>query len=405
MTVVALRKFGSSAVLLLALVGCDSHYIDIISRPDASDPCAPLSADPCAADTRDGCAFQPNHTGCSSSNPACGAGMCASGDPFVRRSGEALFLHGKPFTFVGTVSWGIAWADDGCQISKYQSQQAALGPTFDELAAMHTTVLRFWAFQAYAGASGADFSHFDRVVDAARAAGVRLIPVLENMHVDCSSGIIPDDAWFAGGYTKPYGSYTLSYRDYVTGLVTHFRDEPTIMAWELMQEAGGNDFAALDGFAADMSARVRAAAPNQRISLGLDNGDTPATSTDGDPSNYFRLQNRSELDLIDVHDFFSPDDALPAKIARCQVIAHTLGKPIFAGATGLELVDTTAQSFQLRAEQIEQKLEAAFNAELRGFLLYDYRPGWTKAYLDFDSRAGEPLAGPGGVLDQHAPKY
>jgi hypothetical protein len=269
---------------------------------------------------------------------------------------------------------------------------------------MHTTVLRFWAFQAYAGASGADFSHFDRLVEAARAAGVRLIPVLENMHVDCSSGITPDDTWFAGGYTRPYGSYVLSYRDYVTGLVAHFRDEPTIIAWELMHEAGGSDFTALESFAADMSALVRAAAPNQLLSLGLNNGGTPATSTEGDPSNYFRLQSHSELDLIDVHDF-SAADALPAPLARCQVIAHALGKPIFAGATGLELNDTTAQSFQLRGQLMEQKLEAAFNANFRGFLLYDYLPGWTKAYLDFDSRASEPLAGPGGVLDQHAPKY
>jgi len=404
MTTISVRKVCSSSALLLALAGCDPRYIDIISQTDASDPCASLSADLCAADTRDGCAFQPNPTGCTSTNPACGAGTCASGDPFVRRSGEALFLHGAPFTFVGTVSWGLAWADDGCQIAKYKSQQAALGPTFDELAAMHTTVLRFWAFQAYAGASGADFSHFDRLVQAARAAGVRLIPVLENMHADCSSGITLDDAWFAGGYTKPYGSYALSYRDYVTGLVTHFRDEPTIMAWELMHEAGGNDFAALDGFAAEMSALVRAAAPNQLISLGLNDGGTAATSTDGDPSNYLRLQSRAELDLIDVHDFSGPD-ALPAQLARCQVIAHALGKPIFAGATGLGLKDTSAASFQLRADQIEQKLEAAFHANFRGFLLYDYVPGWTKAYLDFDSRVSEPLAGPGGVLDQHAPKY
>jgi mannan endo-1,4-beta-mannosidase len=387
---------------LLGVAGCDGRYIDIIGRAD--DPCASLSATECAADTEDGCAFQPNPTGCLPTDDACGAGVCASGDPFVRRSGEALFLHGAPFTFVGTVSWGIAWADNGCQIASYSSQQAALPPTFDELAAMHTSVLRFWAFQAYAGTSGSDFSHFDRLVTAARAAGVRLIPVLENMHIDCSSGDTLDDTWFASGYKSPYGSYTLSYRDYVAGLVAHFRDEPTIMAWELMHEASGSDFSAFDGFTDDMSTLVRNADPNHLIALGLDNGTSDATSNSGDKSNYFGLQNRPELDLIDVHDF-DVVDALPTQLARCQAIAHTLGKPIFAGATGLQLADSTAASLQLRAGQLENKLEAAFQANFRGFLVYDYVPGWIKPYYDFDTRAGEPLSGPGGVLDQHAPKY
>lgn len=399
------HAFAFAIACLLGAAGCDPHYIDVIDHEDANDPCAALAADACAANTQDGCAFQPSPTGCSSTDPGCGAGVCASGDPFVRRSGEALFLHGAPFTFVGTVSWGIAWADDGCQVSKYSSQQAALQPMFDEFAAMHLSALRVWAFQAYAGEDGRDFSHFDRLVDAARAAGVRLIFVLENMHVDCSSGSAPDDKWFAGGYESPYGSYALSYRDYVAGLVAHFRDEPTIMAWQLMHEAGGKDFTALDGFAADMTSSIRNVDPNHLIALGLDNGTSPATSADGDTSNYFRLQNHPAVDLLDAHDFVASDVFSP-QLARCREIAHALGRPIFAGASAALLAsDATPASFELRAMQISDKLQAAFAANFRGFLVYDYVPGWTRPYYDFDSRPGEPLAGPGGVIDQHAPKY
>ena len=36
-------------------------------------------------------------------------------------------------------------------------------------------MLKIWAFQSYAGTSGTDYSSFERVVDAARRAGVRLI--------------------------------------------------------------------------------------------------------------------------------------------------------------------------------------------------------------------------------------
>ena len=390
-------------VLPLALGACDTHFIDVIGRTD--DPCAALNADQCAVDTQDGCSLEPNPTGCLSTDPRCGAGVCAGGDPFVRRSGEALFLHGAPFSFLGTVSWGIAWADGGCQIGLYASQQDALGPVFDELATMHVSVLRFWAFQAYAGDGGTDYSHFDRVVARARAAGIRLLPVLENMRTDCSSGDARDDTWFATGYQSPYGSYALSYRDYVAGLVTYFRDEPTIMGWELMHEAGGTQFAALDGFAGDMTTLIRSTDPNHLIALGLNDGDTPATSSDGNPSNYFQLQNRAEVDLIDVHDFSTPDQPLPSQLSVCQGISQALDKVIFVGSSGVELVDTSAASFALRAGQITQKIEAAQAHDFRGFLIYDYVPAWPAPYYDFDSRSAEPLAGANGVLAQHAPTY
>jgi mannan endo-1,4-beta-mannosidase len=399
------RARGQALVAALFVAGCGSRHVDIITRQGAPDPCAALSAEQCGADTQDGCSLQPNPTGCTSSNATCGVGRCSSEDPFVRRSGEGLFLHGAPFSFVGSVSWGIAWDDNGCRISAYASQQDALGPTFDELAAMNTSVLRVWAFQSYAGASGTDFSHFDRLVGAARAAGVRLIPVLENMHPDCSSGDARDDTWFASGYKSRYGNYALSYRDYVAALVAHFRDEPTIMGWELMHEAGGDQFAALDAFISDMTSLVRAVDTNHLIAIGLNNGDTPATSSDGDPSNYFKLQDRAQIDLVDVHDFNAPGDPLPAQAALCRSITHALRKAAFIGASAVKLSDPSSASLDARAGQIQNKLDAALAADFRGFLVYDYVPKWQNAGYDFDSRTGEPLAGPSGVLARRAPKY
>jgi mannan endo-1,4-beta-mannosidase len=394
--------FGISAVLLS---GCGARHVDIIELGTPADPCTALSADACAADTQHGCSLQPNPTGCTTSNPSCGVGTCAGGDPFVRRTGETLTLHNAPFSFVGSVSWGLAFDDNGCKISAYSSQTDALGPSFDDLANMHASVLRFWAFQSYAGSSGTDFSHFDRLVTAARAAGVRLIPVLENMQKDCSSGNTIDDTWFSGGYRSPYGSYALSYRDYVAALAAHFSAEPTIIAWELMHEASGDQFAALDGFAGDMTTLIRAADANHLIALGLNNGNAPATSTDGDPSNYFKLQNRAEIDLIDVQDFNAPSDPYPAQAALCRKITHALGKVAFIGASTAALSDSSSSSLQTRASQISAKLGAALDADFWGYLVYDYNPKWQTAGYDFDARSGDPLAGPDGVLAQRAPKY
>ena len=392
-----------SLAALLSLAACDPHYIDAIARGDEADPCLALAANQCAADTEHGCSLQPNPRGCTSNDPSCGAGTCRGGDPFVRRSGEALFLHGAPFTFVGTVSWQLAW-NEACHVGSYASQADALGPIFDELARMQLSVLRVWAFQSYAGASGTDYSHFDRLVARARSSGIRLIPVLENAHPDCSSGNAKDDTWFGTGYQQPYGDYALSYRDYVSGLVTHFRNEPTILAWQLMHEAGGEQFGTLDGFAEDMTRVVRSNAPNHLLALGLDGGNTPATSTTGTASNYFLLQNRPEIDLVDIHDF-DDSSAFPLSLERARAIARALGKPMFAGATAVKLLDALPASFSARASQVSQKLEAAFENEFRGFLVYDYVPAWSTPTFDFDTRPEEPLAGPQGVLAQYAVRH
>jgi hypothetical protein len=407
-----LRKGWAERALGLLSVGalgaCSPHFADAIVRPETSDPCLLLSATDCLMDSVDGCSLQPNPTGCRASDATCGAGVCRGGVPFVARSGEALFLGQTSFHFLGTVSWQIAWQDGGCRVSGFPNQESALAPFFDELASMHVSVLRFWAFQSYAGATGTDYSHFDRIVLSARAAGIRLMPVLESYHPDCTASSARDDTWFATGYKLPYGNYALSYRDYVAGVVTHFRDEPTILAWELMHEAGGNDFSIIDAFAQDMTTWVKRNDhdPHHLIALGLNNGDkSPATSTDGDPSNYFKLQNRDTVDLIDVHDFGAPGDVLPAQIARCREIAHSLKKPIFSGASAVPLSDASAASFQLRASQIQSKYAAAQADDFAGFLVYDFVPGWTNPSWDFDARPEEPLAGPGGVLDQLAPRF
>ena len=405
------------AVVLAALStlsGCSTRFADVIVRGNVAgagggdaggDVCEAHSAAECLSDTVHGCSFQPNPAGCLSSDPSCGSGQCRSDDPFVRRSGESLFLHGEPFRFFGTVSWWMSWQEGGCQNGAYPNQEAALSTSFDELATMHLSGLRFWAFQSYAGASGTDYSHFDRVVARARAAGVRVMPVLESMYTDCSASPGRDDAWFASGYKSPYGKYALSFRDYVTGLVTHFSDEPTILGWELMHEAGGSDFGAMDAFTDDISSLIRGIDRNHLIALGVNNGNNVATNSDGDNSNYYKLHAHDGIDLLDVHDFGNPDDAQPSQVTRCRAIAHELRKPIFVGAGAVDLSDTSASAYSQRAERLSRKIEAAQSDAFSGYLVYDYVPAWTKPNFDFDSRAEEPLAGANGVFAQHAAKF
>jgi hypothetical protein len=79
-----------------------------------------------------------------------------------------------------------------------------------------------------------------------------------------------------------------------------------------------------------------------------------------------------------------------------------LGKPIFAGATAVELADSSTASFTQRAARVEDKLHAAFDAGYVGFLVYDYIPDWQDVTWSFDTRMEDPLAGPNGVLVRNA---
>jgi hypothetical protein len=401
-------RYSAKAIALFAafsssIVGCGTRYADAIRKGDSNDvdPCAEWTTESsCEADTTNACSFQPNLVGCHASDPGCPSGTCRGGDPFVRRSGQSLRLHGAPYAFVGAVSWGIAWGPNGCQV--LETQDEALERTFDELADARASALKIWAFQSYAGPSGIDYQSFERVVAAARRAGVRLIFVLENYWQDCSVGPDRDDAWFQTGYTAPYGGYPLSFREYARGVVAHFRDEPTVLAWELMHEARGDDFASLDVFARDMSSLLRETDPNHLIALGLDNGTSPATDRMGTPSNYQRLHEHPAVDLLDMHDFGSEDAPSP-DVPVLWDIASALNKAAFAGATAVEAVDASPAGLAARASVVEDKLDEAMGQGFAGFLIYDYVPDWQPPSWSFDARPDEPLAGPNGVIARNAP--
>jgi hypothetical protein len=170
-----------------------------------------------------------------------------------------------------------------------------------------------------------------------------------------------------------------------------------------MHEARSEEFAPIDAFAERMTTVLGEADQNHLIALGADNGDSPGTSRSGEMSNYFRLHERSAIDLLDTHDFSDEQTPLPAGMAELVPIAASLGKPLFAGATSVVVADASSAGLAGRASLVEQKLEAAFDAGFAGFLVYDYVPDWTQPSWSFDGRSGEPLAGPGGVLARHAP--
>jgi mannan endo-1,4-beta-mannosidase len=344
-------------------------------------------------------------------------------DSFVTANGREFRVDGRAFRFVGVNVFDAAATD------RY-SCRPALRMSGDELrdtlAALHdrygATVLRFWAYQTYT-ASGRDFSGVDQVVRAAKAVGMRVLPVLEDGPGNCTTldhvepkSDYAGDTWFTSGYQQPYGAAALSFRDYARVVAEHYRDEPAILGWSLVNEAetGTRDAdgrSALVGFAQDVGAVVRAADPNHLITLGTQSNGAPGASG----PDFTAVYSLPELDFAEVHDwepYGSRDEPMPggsgssppaaddpaceapdAKIGCSFALSVGLHKPLFVGEAGIDA--TTPAERQARAAQLGAKMRAAVDAGAAGYLLWRV----TRSYGDVNDIL---IADRDPVLDQMA---
>lgn len=326
--------------------------------------------------------------------------------PFVTRSGSTLRADGAEFRFVGFNLYDAAASDIYSCSPETRLDDAGLDDAMRAVRDAGGTVVRFWAYQTYT-AAGTDFSGVDRVIRAARDHGLRVLPVLEDGPGNCSTGEagLPlkrtaDDTWFTDGYRQPLGSALLSYRDYAADVAAHYRDEPTIVAWSLVNEAetsrrDGDGRSALVGFARDMAAVVHAADPHHLVTLGTQSNGAPGASG----ADFTAVYSLPGLDFAEVHDWghwgsdveampgAQPDGQLPppeqcqeqnASIACSFTLARSLGKPLVVGEAGIRAADETER--RRRARLLTDKMSAAFEVGASGYLVWQLNVADTDGY-------------------------
>jgi mannan endo-1,4-beta-mannosidase len=318
---------------------------------------------------------------------------------FVTAQGRNFEIDGKPFTFVGVNVYDAAATDRySCDPSARMSP-TELADTFKLLHDRYgVTVVRFWAYQTYTDA-GRDWSGMDDVISAARSSGIRLLPVLEDGPGYCttSTDVIPkaqvdNDTWFVDGYRKQFGSAVLSYRDYAKIVVEHYRDEPVILGWSLMNEADtsardSQNRSVLVDFATDMASVIKSADPRHLLTLGTQsNGAAGASGPD-----FLQVYQVPGLDFAEVHDwgYWGSDTAampggtgntppatgsttcqgLHAQIGCSFAYSVQLGKPLLVGEAGIDRGDGAA-GLSRRAQLLGAKMTAAFQAGAGGYLLW-----------------------------------
>jgi mannan endo-1,4-beta-mannosidase len=315
---------------------------------------------------------------------------------FATRSGTQFLLNGQPFHFIGANRYQAATMSDSALDQMFQALSSQAGGK----------VLRFWAFQSYTN-GGTDWSGIDRVVAHAKSNGILLIPVLENQWQDCTQGGYKYDSWYQSGYNSPYGSYPLSFRDYVARIVNRYKNEPTIFAWMLMNEAeskssGGSSVpTALYNFTADMSSYIKSLDSNHMVTLGnMSNEGQPGTEGE----NFTKLYSLSTIDFAECHDYHADTLALPGSnsdgtlptswssgnssfAVNMARALKTLGKPFVVGEAGIQAGSGYSYTVDQRASLFDKKLAAHFNNGGSGYLIW----AWSTESGGWDFSPGDPL--------------
>ena len=336
----------------------------------------------------------------------------------MTRSGRQLLLDGRPFRFVGANLYdAAASARYSCNPGKMLSDQQLL----TTLTYLHNTagvtVLRFWAYQTYTQ-GGTYFAGVDRVIAAAKQAGLKVLPVLEDGPGNCTNmdDVVPKskydgDTWYTNGYRVPYGNATLSYRDYVKLVVAHYANEPTILGWSMMNEAetsarDSSDRSQLVDFATDIAGVIRSVDARHLITVGTQSNGAPGASG----PDFSAVYGVPQVDLAEVHDWAiwgSDTEAMPggvgsappaadagvctlrnAPIGCSFALAPALDKPLFVGEAGMTGV-TQAQR-DTRADLLRAKMDAAFGAGAAGYLVWSINTGITDGY-DIQISDDDPL--------------
>ncbi|MGH7203335.1 MAG: cellulase family glycosylhydrolase [Candidatus Levyibacteriota bacterium] len=284
--------------------------------------------------------------------------MQANKPTFVTVKGQQLLLDNKPFHSVGVNRYNLLTQDTngnyiGCGSSFTDGQISTL---FSQLHNLRVTTVRFWLFQSFTKSSE-DTTRFDYILDQANQNNIKVIPVLENRWEDCTQGGKKDASWYASGYKSPYGSYPLSLDDYIKKIVPLYKNDPTILSWEIINEASDNNTQALYNFTTNLSQEIKSLDPHHLVSISINNNNPSVTE---------KLGQITTIDFLTYHDYTKDTEALPEQLQKIMNIAKQINKPIIIGESGIH------KTVPHRDRLFADKMRAFFQNGGAGYLIWSY---------------------------------
>ncbi|CAL1707125.1 unnamed protein product [Somion occarium] len=208
---------------------------------------------------------------------------------FVQVSGTSFTLNGQPYIVAGGNAYWVGLTG---------LSTANMNAAFADIAKAGGTTVRTWGFndvttpngiyyQSWAngkatintGATG--LANFDNVVAAAKANGLRLIVALTNNWSDYG-GMDVYVQQITGSSNHDYfytnANVVAAYKSFIQTFVGRYKNEPTIMAWELANEprckgstgtsSGTCTTTTVTNWAKDISAYIKSIDTNHLVAIG-----------------------------------------------------------------------------------------------------------------------------------------
>ncbi|EJF65264.1 CEL4a mannanase [Dichomitus squalens LYAD-421 SS1] len=208
---------------------------------------------------------------------------------FVGVSGQKFTLNGQTFPLVGANSYWVG-------LMGYSTSD--MNKAFSDIAATGATTVRTWGFNDVTTANGIYYQlwqngkatvntgstglgNFDNVVAAAKANGLRLIVSLTNNWSDYG-GMDVYVSQITGTQNHDYfytnANVIAAYKSYIQTFVGRYKNEPTILAWELANEprctgstgtsTGTCNTATITQWASQISAFIKSIDSNHLVAIG-----------------------------------------------------------------------------------------------------------------------------------------
>lgn len=334
------------------------------------------------------------------------AGAVAPREGFVRVDGNRFVIDGAPFHFLGA----------NVAVMHGRPHREAIERTLDAVQADGLRVIRIWAlgeraddapawsrdFAFRVGEEGwieASFEHLDRALAEARERDLRVIVVLANRWRDYGgipqylrwAGVPFDESqpgapselelarfWDCARCDELYQAHAarvISRTNALTGIP--YRDDPTILSWELVNEssAPARSASSLVAWTQRMARFVRALDPDHLVAAGHIGYERASAR-----STWLAVQRLPEIDYCDAHaypaayDRVTSIDALARFVDdRVQLAHHVARKPFVWGEFGFGTVRHRVHGVP-RARWYDAFIRASHRDGVAGALVWTYVP-------------------------------
>ena len=296
--------------------------------------------------------------------------------PFIQQRGKYLYLRNQRFRFVGGNVFNL--------LLKYLRDDFGSGKEVLESSSEHDIkVIRFWATCSNGWWSGqclyfgpinwyhtkdTFFAKFDELVEDAKEHDIYLIPVLCDGYATFS--YVNEDTEVC----KLGSKENVMYKDFVKEVVTRYKNEEIILAWEIGNEGHHHcsNMEDLLNWYEDTANLIKSLDPNHLISSGENNFGTM------DKTNFKLVHSIENISLTSVHiykeDLFNfernvaDEEKINHFVSYWTDISHNeLGKPIYFGEFGAEV--------NISPEFYNDFLESSYTFDVDGVALWSWMEG------------------------------